>query len=167
MEQELSAANEAAEFATRAKSEFLANMSHEIRTQMNTIIDLFHLALQSGLNTKQYSYISKVHRSAESLLEILNEILDFSKIEAGKVELEFVDFFLEDVFENIANILSLKVEESGLEFIFDLLVDTPTALVGDPLLLGQLLLNLGNNAVKFTEKGEIVIGVRAGEVKNN
>ena len=166
-EKELALAKEAAEEAARVKSDFLANMSHEIRTPMNAIIGLTHLAMQSGLNKKQNGYISKVSRSAENLLGIINNILDFSKIEAGKIELENISFYLEDIFDNIANILGLKVEQSGLELMFDIPNNIHTALIGDPLRLGQVLLNLGSNAVKFTESGEIIIGVRAEKVTDN
>jgi two-component system, sensor histidine kinase and response regulator len=162
-ERELAEAKETAEEATRVKSEFLANMSHEIRTPMNAIIGLSHLAMQSGLNERQKNYISKVYRAAENLLSILNDILDFSKIEAEKIELEHIGFLIEEIFGNLADTLSLSVSHTDLELLFDLIPDTPTAVIGDPVRLQQILVNLANNAVKFTERGEVVIGVRSEE----
>ncbi|KIL99342.1 diguanylate cyclase/phosphodiesterase (GGDEF & EAL domains) with PAS/PAC sensor(s) [Paramagnetospirillum magnetotacticum MS-1] len=157
-EDAIRAAKEIAEEATKAKSDFLANMSHEIRTPMNAIIGMSHLALQTKLDKKQRNYIEKVHRSGENLLGIINDILDFSKIEAGKMTMESIDFRLEDVMDNLANLVGLKAEDRGLELLFNVAPDIPSALIGDPLRLGQILINLGNNAVKFTEKGEIIVG---------
>jgi len=159
LQDEMARAKEAAEDATRAKSEFLANMSHEIRTPMNAIIGMSHLALQTSLDKKQRNYIEKVHRSGENLLGIINDILDFSKIEAGRMTLETVEFRLEDVMDHLANLVGLKADDKGLELLFDVGDNVPTALLGDPLRLGQILVNLGNNAVKFTESGEVVVGV--------
>jgi two-component system sensor histidine kinase/response regulator len=157
--EDLEEAKQNADAASKAKADFLANMSHEIRTPMNAIIGMSHLALQTELNAKQRNYVEKINRSAQNLLGILNDILDFSKIEAGKLAMERIDFRLEDVMDNLANLVGMKAEDKGLELLFAAAPDIPTALVGDPLRLGQILVNLGNNAVKFTEKGEIVIGI--------
>ncbi len=156
-ENELRIAKETAVEATKAKSEFLANMSHEIRTPMNAIIGMAHLALKTDLTAKQYDYLKKVDSSAKSLLGIINDILDFSKIEAGKLDMESVDFQLEDTLDNISTLVGIKTQEKGLELLFKTDPSVPTALVGDPLRLGQILINLSNNAVKFTDAGEIVV----------
>jgi PAS domain S-box-containing protein len=167
MEDELASALARAEQASLAKGDFLANMSHEIRTPMNAIMGMSHLALQTGLDHKQRNYIDKVHRSAESLLGIINDILDFSKIEAGKLQIESVEFRLEETFDSLANVVGFLAEEKGLELMFDLPIDLPSRLVGDPLRLNQVLINLGNNAVKFTDTGEVVISARILEQHEN
>ncbi|MFL6630836.1 MAG: response regulator [Massilia sp.] len=148
-----------AEAATRMKSEFLANMSHEIRTPMNAIIGMSRLALMADPNPKQRNYLGKILGAGEHLLGIINDILDFSKIEAGRMTLDRVPFDLDDMFEHLASIAAIKTDARRVELVFCVPRGVPGRLVGDPLRLGQVLINLTNNAVKFTEDGEIVVAV--------
>ena len=153
-------AQEMAEEAARIKADFLANMSHEIRTPMNAVMGMTHLVLKTELTTRQRQYLTKIQDASKHLLGIINDILDFSKIEAGKMSVEHIDFELDKVLDNVVNLIADRATAKGLELILDVASDVPNHLVGDPLRIGQVLINYANNAVKFTEQGEIALHVR-------
>ncbi len=160
---DLAAAKAAAEYASQAKADFLANMSHEIRTPMNAIIGMAHLALKTDLDARQRDYLLKIHNASEHLRGIINDILDFSKIDAGKLAIEAIDFNLERVLQTATDLVAEKAAGKGLELVCRMDPGVPTALVGDPLRLGQILANYATNAVKFTDAGVVTISVRLAE----
>jgi len=166
-EKELKVAKDLAEASAKSKSEFLANMSHEIRTPMNAIMGLTDLSLKTELDLRQKDYLKKIKLSSTSLLGIINDILDFSKIEAGKMDIEQVRFRLSDVLDSLSDMFSIKTAEKKLEMIVSISPDIPSRIIGDPLRLRQVLINLTGNAVKFTEQGEITVRVFLKEQKNN
>lgn len=162
-EAEMKRAKELAEEANRMKADFLANMSHEIRTPMNAVIGMTHLALKTELTARQQDYLHKIQTSGQHLLGVINNILDFSKIEAGKLPIESIDFDLDKVLDNVSILMSEKAADKGLELLFDIDRNLPLHFVGDPLRLGQILINYANNAVKFTQSGDITIVMKLQE----
>jgi signal transduction histidine kinase/DNA-binding response OmpR family regulator/HPt (histidine-containing phosphotransfer) domain-containing protein len=158
--EKLEAAKAEAVAASKAKSEFLANMSHEIRTPINAVIGLNDLLSKTSLTFKQKDYVEKISMAASNLLKIINDILDFSKVEAGKMTIESINFNIDDIIEDISGIIGIKAANQEIEFVINVDTNIPKSLKGDPKRLTQVLLNLINNAIKFTNQGEVLLAIK-------